>query len=112
MFRKVLRNVFISLTVFFLSFMPVYAAIQLKNPLKFSDPQTAIGGVIKAIMGIVGSIALAMFIYGGLIWLTSAGNADKIKKGRDILLWSAIGLVIIFASYILVGFVIATLTQK
>jgi uncharacterized membrane protein YjfL (UPF0719 family) len=57
-------------------------------------------------MGLVGSIALLMFIYGGFTWMTSGGSAEKVKKGREILMWSAIGLVIIFASYGLVRFLI------
>jgi len=50
-----------------------------------------------------------MFVYGGLIWLTSGGTPDKIKKGMDVLLWAAIGLVVIFASYTLVDFVFTAL---
>jgi uncharacterized membrane protein YjfL (UPF0719 family) len=57
-------------------------------------------------MGIVGSIALLMFIFGGLTWMLSGGSAEKVKKGRDILIWSAIGLVVIFSSYAIVYFVI------
>jgi hypothetical protein len=38
--------------------------------------------------------------------MTSGGSAEKIKKGRDIIIWSAIGLVVIFASYGLVRFLL------
>jgi len=61
--------------------------------------QEIIGVVINWALGIVGSIALLMFVIGGFIWLTSAGNPDKIKRGRDIIVWSVIGLAAIFASY-------------
>jgi len=64
------------------------------------------GDVLKVFIGFSGSVALLMFIYGGFMWLTSAGEADKIKKGREIFLWSAIGLVVIFNSYVLLNFVI------
>ena len=47
-----------------------------------------------------------MFVYGGLIWMTSMGNAENVRKGRDVLIWSTIGLVIIFGSYALVTFVL------
>ncbi|MFA5130983.1 MAG: pilin [Patescibacteria group bacterium] len=84
------------------------ANLSLDNPLcpantpNCMTPQLLIGKVINSILGVVGSIALIMFIFGGLTWMTSGGSADKIKKGRDIIVWSAIGLVIIFASYGLV----------
>jgi uncharacterized membrane protein YjfL (UPF0719 family) len=43
------------------------------------------------------------------MWLTSGGSPDKIKKGMDVLIWAAIGLIVIFASYTLVEFVFEAL---
>lgn len=75
----------------------------LTNPLgDINTPQQLIGKIINAVLGVVGSLALLMFVYGGLTWMTSAGSQEKVKKGRDIIVWSAIGLAIIFASYGLV----------
>lgn len=75
----------------------------LANPLGsgVSTPQDLIGRVINSVLGVVGSIALLMFVYGGLIWMTSSGNPEKVKKGRDIIVWSAIGLAVIFMAYAL-----------
>lgn len=82
-------------------------AITLNNPLGTDvSPQTFIGRIINAILGIVGSLALAMFIYGGFTWMTAAGNSEKVEKGKQILLWATIGLVVIFTSYALVRFVL------
>lgn len=82
----------------------------LTNPLgDISSPQVLIGRVITSVLGVVGSLALLMFIYGGLTWMTSSGSAEKVKKGRDIILWSAVGLVVIFMSYTLVRFVLSTI---
>lgn len=75
----------------------------LTNPLgSINTPQQLIGKIINAVLGVVGSLALLMFVYGGLTWMTSSGSQEKVKKGRDIIVWSAIGLAIIFASYGLV----------
>jgi len=73
------------------------------NP-NYTDPRVIIGNGIKTILGIVGSVALAVFIYGGVLWLTSGGNETRIKKGKDVILWATLGLVIIFAAYAIVGF--------
>ncbi|MHB8904076.1 MAG: hypothetical protein ACYC40_03165 [Patescibacteria group bacterium] len=79
---------------------PAGSADCLTNPLgTISTPQALIGRIINTVLGIVGSLALLMFVYGGLTWMTSSGSQEKIKKGRDIIVWSAIGLAIIFASY-------------
>ncbi|MFA5184201.1 MAG: pilin [Patescibacteria group bacterium] len=87
------------------------SSLSLTNPLGISSPQALIGRVINSIMGLVGSIALVMFVYGGLTWMTSSGNDEKVKKGREIIIWSAIGLVVVFMSYALTRFVITTIVQ-
>ena len=73
--------------------------------MKYID-NTLIGKVIQAVLGVVGSLALVMFIYGGLVWMTAAGSNEKVQKGKDILIWTTVGLVIIFTSYALVRFVL------
>jgi len=51
-----------------------------------------------------------MFIWrqslGGLVWMTAAGSNEKVQKGKDILIWATVGLVIIFISYALVKFML------
>ncbi len=69
-------------------------------------PAQVFGGFIKAIMGILGSIALGMFVYGGFLIMGGGGNAENIGKGTQIVIWSALGVVVIFASYTLVQFVL------
>lgn len=84
-------------------------SVSLENPIEAETPQEFIGNILNAVLGVVGSLALLMFVYGGLVWMTAAGNADKVQKGKSILTWAALGLVIIFTSYALVNFVIAEL---
>lgn len=50
------------------------------------------------LLSIVGSVALLMFVYGGFVWLTSGGASEKIKKGRDIMVNTAIGIAIVFGA--------------
>ena len=87
-------------------------AATLENPLGEgnNDPRRIIGNVISALLGIVGSITLAVFIYGGFLWVTSAGNDEKIAKGKNIIIWASFGLAVIFASYAMVSFVVGALT--
>ena len=51
-----------------------------------------------------------MFIYGGVIWITSMGNEKLVQKGKQILVWTVSGLVLIAAAYTLVGAVLNGLT--
>jgi len=60
----------------------------------------------KWILGIVGSIALLFFIYGGFTFLISGGSATQVDKGKKIITGAVIGLIIVFASYLIIKFVL------
>jgi hypothetical protein len=83
--------------------------VSLTNPIGSSDVPTLIGKIISAVLGVIGSLALLMVIYGGFTWMLAAGSSEKIKKGRDIIVWAILGLVVIFTSYALVRFVITSI---
>ncbi len=70
------------------------------------DIESILGRVIKVALGIAGSVALAMFVFGGFVWMTASGEQKRIQLATDILKWSGIGLVVIFASYIMVKFIL------
>ena len=84
-------------------------SVTLDDPLGETNPQVLIGRVISAVLGIVGSLALAMFIYGGFIWMTAAGNKERVEKGKNVIVWATIGLVIIFSAYAMVKLVFSGL---
>ena len=109
MFLKINKFSVALLTVFLFFFLTSFVfATTLDNPLGNSnvDPRLIVGNIIRAILGIVGSLALGVFILGGFFWVISAGNEEKIKKGKDMVMWAAFGLALIFFSYAIVSFVI------
>ena len=81
-------------------------AATLPNPLGENlTVQQVIGNVINAVLGIVGSIALLMFVIGGFWWMTAGGNEERVKKGRQTLEWATFGLVVIFSAYAILRFI-------
>lgn len=86
--------------------MQAPAPIYLTNPLNADGIAELIGNLLDALFGILGAIALLMFFYGGFRWLTAAGNDASVQAGKDTILWASIAVIIIFTSYILVGFLI------
>lgn len=64
---------------------------------------------VQYILGFAGSIALAMFVYGGFMMIISAGNAERVKKGQGILVAAVVGLVIVFSAYLIVVFALNVL---
>lgn len=85
-------------------------AAELYNPLGSRTIPQLIGFFIQALLGISGSIALAMIVYGGFLWLTAGGNPGRIDSGKQTLIWSVLGLLVIFGANILANFVISTLS--
>lgn len=72
--------------------------------------------VSKWILGIVGSLALLMFVYGGFLMITSGeniitegGKSSKINKGKKVITAAIIGIVIVFSSYLIIKFVLETM---
>ena len=61
------------------------------------------------ILGIVGSLSLIMFIYGGFMFLISSGSSDKVGQAKKIIVAAVIGLIIVFSSYLIIKFVIGAL---
>ncbi len=79
---------------------------EFKNPLgNIDSPQLLIGNIINKVLGVVGSIALAMFVYGGFTWMLAGGNSEKVQKAKGILAWAALGLTAIFSAYAIISFV-------
>lgn len=51
------------------------------------------------LLGISGSVLLLMFIWGGIVWLTSEGRTERIDKGKRIIVTAVIGFVIMMTAY-------------
>ncbi|MCK4539814.1 hypothetical protein KAU09_01525 [Candidatus Parcubacteria bacterium] len=62
--------------------------------------------IIKYLITFLGIIAVAIILYGGFVWMTAAGNEDRVTKAKNIIIAGVIGLVIVIASYAIVNFVI------
>ena len=67
--------------------------------------QTGLPEYVKYIfnfaVAIVGIVAVAVFIWGGYIFLTSSGDLNKLKDGKDRLISALLGMLVLFSSYIL-----------
>lgn len=77
-----------------------------------TDVQDLVVKFANIILQVVGVLTFAMFIYGGVLFLISAGNANTVKKAKKIIIAAIVGLVIIFVSYTAVQFFIESLTGE
>lgn len=82
------------------------AAATKLNPSNIQGVSDLMSRGINAMVMFMGTIALALIIYAGFLWMTAAGNDSKVEKARTILVWTTLGVVAIGASYGFVRFVI------
>lgn len=106
-----------------IAFAETTPAVQIVNPLCSGDgcnpidnpdnydPRIILGNIIKAAMGFIGATALVLFMYGGLVIMTSAGSSEALKKGKNIMVWAAIGIIVIFSSYAIVNFLVDKISK-
>jgi cbb3-type cytochrome oxidase subunit 3 len=74
-------------------------------PFKDKGPPEIIGSIVGAILSFVGLLFFILIIYGGLTWMTAAGNQQQIDKAKSMIVSAVIGLIIVMAAYALTSFV-------
>jgi len=87
--------------------------VTLGDPLNLGDnpiPKLA-NRFITAALGISGVLAIIAFIYGGILYLTSGVNPKYVEKGKEVMKYAVIGLVVIFSSYAVITFLLKTVLQ-
>lgn len=62
--------------------------------------------ILSAIIGILGFVCVVVMIIGGVNYMTSTGDAGKVKKAKDTILYGLIGLIVCALAFALVQFVI------
>lgn len=71
---------------------------------------TIINRVVTAFLGMVGALALGVFIYAGVLWMT-AGSSDRVQKAKDAMKYAVIGLAMIAFSYAITTFFLTAFTK-
>lgn len=69
------------------------------------DVRLVVAEIIKIFLTFMGTMFSVYTIYGGYLWMTSAGNEERITKSQSILIHGVIGVLVIFFSYTLVWYV-------
>lgn len=61
--------------------------------------------MIQVVLGIIGVVGVVVIIYGGAVYITSTGDAAKVTKAKNIILYGVAGLVVALLAYVIVEFV-------
>lgn len=74
----------------------------------FSD---TIANILRAIIGVAGLVATIFIVIGGWHYMTSAGDAGKLKKAKDTILYACIGLVVCALSFVIVNWAVSIIND-
>lgn len=64
-------------------------------------------GILNSIIGVLALVAVVVMIVGGVSYMTSSGDAGKVKKAKDTILYGLIGLIVCVLAFAIVNFVIS-----
>ena len=62
--------------------------------------------VIRVALWVIGLLAVAFIIYGGIKYTMSGGESAKVKAAKDTIMYAVIGLIVAILAYAIVGFVV------
>ena len=79
---------------------PVCEAAKEDNATKMTTT------IINTMLYILGILGVIMIIFGGIRYVTSTGDASRVKAAKDTIMYSVIGLIVAALAYAIVNFVL------
>lgn len=119
--RKTLANAFIGLAIVILTDI-ILTAIRValtngsgnfQNCVSDGDgcvkPDEMVSSFITWVVSIAGTVSAVFLVYGAILYITSSGDPTKIKRAKDTILYSLIGLAIVALATMITTFVSSTI---
>lgn len=103
--KKIITNISAFAIIVSLSLPLFLSAQNLEASVTEVNPVIIVATITKYLLGVLGASAIIMFLYGGFMMVFSAGNEEKLKKSRSILVWAIIGITIVLSSYSILNYV-------
>lgn len=108
--KPLLKILFFSVISLFFSFEIIFAdttgVFTIPNPLTGVN---SLPDLLQRIADFIRNLALILmplFItWGGLKIITAGGNAESVKKGREIVVWTIIGVIMALVASVIAGIV-------
>jgi hypothetical protein len=79
--------------------------------LSDQDVRVSAARIIRFVLGFLGLIFLLLTLYAGFMWMTSAGNEDRVETAKKILWGAIIGIGIVLFAYAITEFVVTNLYE-
>lgn len=90
-------------------------AYNQQNLIGRSDTQgiliQRIAAVIAIFLGFLGIVFIIFVLYGGWLWMTAAGNDERVKEAQRVIRNAVFGVIVVGVSYALTAFVISSVVS-
>ena len=73
------------------------------------DLMTRLQVIINVALGVIGFVAVGVIILGGVQYTTSTGDAAKVAKAKNTILYGIIGLIIALLAFAIVNFILTNI---
>ncbi len=67
--------------------------------------ESTVKNVLSVVFAIIGVIAVVMIVIGGVNYMTSQGDSQKIQKAKNTIMYGIIGMVVALLAFAIVQFV-------
>lgn len=104
-----MKKIYILLTLALIgfSFASLVSAEAIKDPLGGKNIAQVLESITKGVADIVGPLAGIMVVIAGILFLTSAGNPERVNTAKTCLMYAVIGGAIALSA----GVISATITK-
>ena len=86
------------------------SSVVFNNPLSANTIPELISTILSAVIGLIGVLAVAAFVYGGILYMTSGGSEEQSGKAKKVLIYAVMGLIVSILSYVIVNTVISVIS--
>lgn len=118
-FGQIFTGIGIAVTISFARFLNASAFSGVRDgaeamktddmPADLFGPNGVFTNITNTILYIVGIIAIIMLIFGGIRYITSGGDKQKVTDAKNTILYAIVGLVIALLAFAIVNFVLGAL---
>jgi TRAP-type C4-dicarboxylate transport system permease small subunit len=95
-----------SLVTFLVIASPVYA-----QSAEVDKIESFIQNVIQILVTLAGFIAAGFFVWGGIGYITSSGHPEALDRSKKTIYYSAVGLTVVLAAFVLSSLVTDVATE-
>jgi len=94
------KNVLFAVGLISVLVLPVLvSAVTVENPINYNNfSDLIIKGIVPVVSTVIGGVATIMVLWAAILFLTSAGDPNRLGKAKTALMWAIIGIAVALAA--------------